>query len=228
MMLFGRGSGRKTAAHFSWNRSCRGLDVVALLLAALAGQARAAVTIDFYSHKLAMAPGLNTYFPHGFVLLSGTTEDGTPVKANLGFTAKDININVLWEKIEGELDPSPLPDGYIDGAVNHFSFPLTDAQYRAVMAVADKWRNTPQPSYDMDEHNCVLFIKDVATAAGLSVSDDRKFIHAPGDFLDDVAQRNADFLAEHGVRYRMAAPANTNALEVRVRQLEKDARQKAN
>ena len=51
-------------------------------------------------------------------------------------------------------------------------------------------KNWPQPSYDIDEHNCVLFVKDLAMAAGLTVSDDKKFIHAPGDFLeDDVAQR---------------------------------------
>jgi hypothetical protein len=208
----------------------RGLVVVALLLVAFTAQVRAAVTIDFYSHKLAMAPGLNTYFPHGFVLLSGTTSDGTPVKANFGFTAVSININVLWERIEGELDPSPLPDGYIDGAVHHFSFPLSDAQYRAVLAVADKWRNTPQPSYDMDEHNCVLFVKDVAMAAGLSVSDDKKFIHTPGDFLDDVELRNAAFLTTRGIVYRAGTAAtktDAGALEQRVKQLESDARRKA-
>jgi hypothetical protein len=206
----------------------RGLVVAALLLAVFTAQARAAVTIDFYSHKLAMAPGLNTYFPHGFVLLSGTAPDGTPVNANLGFTARNIFINVLWEPVTGELDPTPLPDGYIAGAVHHFSFPLTDAQYGAVLAVAAKWRNWPQPSYDIDTHNCVLFVKDVAMAAGLAVSDDEKFIHAPGDFLDDVAARNAAFLTAHGTLYRTpGVKGDTDALEQRVRQLEADAREKA-
>lgn len=206
----------------------RGLACVLLLLAC-ALPARAAVTIDFYSHKLAMAPGLNTYFPHGFVLLSGTDSGGAPVKANLGFTARNIFINVLWERVTGELDPTPLPDGYVAGAVNHFAFELTDAQYRAVLAVADKWRNWPQPSYDIDEHNCVLFVKDLAMAAGLSVSDDEKFIHAPGDFLDDVAARNTAFLAAHGTLYRApGVKSDTNALERRVKQLESDARQSAN
>jgi hypothetical protein len=200
-----------------------------LLLLLTAARADAAVTIDFYSHKLAMAPRLNTYFPHGFALLSGTTEDGTQVKANLGFTARNIFFNVLWERVTGELDPTPLPDGYIDGAVNHFAFPLTDAQYRAVMAVADKWRSWPQPSYDIDEHNCVIFIKEIAQAAGLVVSDDAKFIHAPGDFLEDAAARNAAFLAAHGSRFAAPPPeANANALEQRVKQLESDARKRAN
>jgi hypothetical protein len=209
----------------------KGLTVLVLLLAC-ALPARAAVTIDFYSHTLAIvASGGNTYFPHGFVLLSGSTDSGTPVNANLGFTAKNIFINVLWEPITGELDPTPLPNGYVDGAVNHFAFTLTDAQYRAVLAVADKWRNWPQPSYDMDSHNCVLFVKELAQAAGLSVSDDRKFIHAPGDFLDDVASRNSAFLAAHGTVYRTGGPAtkaDAGALEQRVKQLESDARKRAN
>lgn len=202
--------------------------VVALL--ALAVPARAAVTIDFYSHTLAIVgSGGNTYFPHGFVLLSGTTDSGTPVNANLGFTAQNIFINVLWEPITGELDPTPLPHGYVDGAVHHFSFALTDAQYRAVLAVADKWRNWPQPSYDIDSHNCVLFVKDLALATGLAVSDDKKFIHAPGDFLDDVQLRNATFLNAHGVLYRTpTAKSDPAALEQRVKQLETDAAAKAN
>jgi hypothetical protein len=204
----------------------KGLAVILLLFTA--AQSQAAVTIDFYSHKLAMAPGLNTYFPHGFALLSGTTDSGTPVTANLGFTAKNIFFNVLWEKVTGELDPSPLPDGYVAGAVNHFAFALTDAQYRAVMAVADKWRAWPQPSYDIDEHNCVIFIKEVAQAAGLAVSDDEKFIHAPGDFLEDVAGRNAAFLAAHGTRFTVAPTGDAKALEQRVKQLENDARRRAN
>jgi len=200
------------------------------LLLACALPARAEVTIDFYSHKLAIAqgPGAATYFPHGFVLLSGEAPDGAPVKANFGFTARNIFINVLWEKIEGELDPTPLPGGYVEGAVHHFSLALSDAQYRAVLAVADKWKNWPQPSYDIDEHNCVLFVKDLAAAAGLSVSDDKKFIHAPGDFLDDVAARNAAFLTAHGTVYRGSAPdGDPAALERRVKQLENDARRKA-
>ncbi len=209
----------------------RWLAFVALLLAC-ALPARADVRIDFYSHKLAIAggPGAATYFPHGFVLLSGATADGVPVNANFGFTAKNIFINVLWEKIEGELDPTPLPGGYVEGAVHHFSVILSEAQYKAVLAVADKWKNWPQPSYDIDEHNCVLFVKDLAATLGLTVSDDRKFIHAPGDFLDDVAQRNAAFLATHGTVYRAgSAPEGDPAtLERRVKQLEADARRRAN
>jgi hypothetical protein len=207
-----------------------GLAVVALLLAVFAGfgvlPAQAAVTITFYSHEFALvARRGNTYFPHGFALLSGTTGDGTPVDANLGFTAKNIFINVLWEKITGEMDPTPLPPGYVDSANRRFSLTLSDAQYGAVLAVADKWRNWPQPSYDIDQHNCVLFVKDLAQTVGLAVSDDPKFIRDPIGFLGDVAARNATLLAQYGNPPAPAAPQpdGTAALQQRVRQLEKDA-----
>jgi hypothetical protein len=187
--------------------------------------ANAAVTISFYSHKLRLIDGINTDFPHGFVLLNGVTSDGRPVHANLGFSATNIFINVLWEKVDGSLDP-PLPASYVAAAREHFSFLLSDEQYAAVLAVADSWRNAPQPSYDMDDHNCVIFVKELAAAAGLAVSDDVKFIHAPGDFLDDVARRNADFLTRNGIRppgWSMPDGVSAPSLEQRVRELEQAA-----
>ncbi len=190
--------------------------------------ARAAVTIDFYTHELTLvARGLNTYFPHALVILHGTTEDGTKVDTNLGFTAKTVFINMLWQKVTGEMDPSPLPIGYLAGADRRFSFTLTEAQYRAVLATADRWRNAPQPSYDIDESNCVIFIKNVAQAVGLSVSDEKRFVRAPSDFLLDVAQRNAAFLSAQGPQPALmlqatqpAAPAQAQSLQDRVRALE--------
>jgi hypothetical protein len=74
----------------------------------------------------------------------------------------------------------------------------------------------------------VIFIRELAQAAGLAVSDDDKFIHAPGDFLEDAAARNAAFLAAHGSRFVVAPQGHANALEQRVKQLENDARSRAN
>ena len=204
--------------------------VVALLGTSL--PARAAVTIDFYSHELTLvARGLNTYFPHALVILRGTTERGTPVNANYGFTAKTVFFNILWEKVTGEMDPSPLPPGYLDGANRQFSFTISDAQYAQVLAVVDRWKNAPQPSYDIDARNCVIFIKEIAQALGLSVSDERRFVRAPTDFLLDVAQRNATFLAAQGPQPALtrasgrggaqaATPSQARTLQDRVRELE--------
>jgi hypothetical protein len=187
--------------------------------------ANAAVTISFYSHKLRPIDGMNFDFPHGFVLLSGVTSDGKLVHANLGFSATDIFFNVLWERVQGSLD-GPLPASYVAGAQEHFAFVLSDDQYRAVLAVVEAWRNAPQPSYDMDTHNCVIFVKELAIAAGLAVSNDPRFIHTPGEFLDDVALRNADFLARNGIHppaWSTSDANSTQTLQQRVEQLEQSA-----
>lgn len=187
--------------------------VVALLLG-IAGQAQAAVTATFYSHKFRLVDGLRTDFPHGFVVLSGSTDDGAPVNVHLGFSAKNIFIDVLWQPVDGALDDEALTDAYVSDSIKHFSLTLTDAQYRAVMAVEHKWRTWPQPSYEIDTHNCVTFVKELALAAGLSVSDSKKFIHAPADFLEDVASRNAIILG------RTVMPATSlSTLQDRVDQL---------
>jgi hypothetical protein len=198
------------------------------LLALLASApAQAAVTITFYSHDFRMfGAGLMMNFPHGFVALSGTPDDGAPVPAStFGFSATDFFINALWEPVEGSLDPSPLPASYMASADQHFSFALTDAQYHAVMAVVDKWKSWPQPSYDIDKHNCVTFVKELAIAAGLSVSDSPKFIRKPKEFLDDVTLRNGAFLGEHGNVIAVSAPGGgMDALRNRTKELEGQAR----
>lgn len=197
-----------------------GLCLLALLVAA---PAQAAVTISFYSHDFRMfGAGMAANFPHGFILLSGAPDDGAPaVSGNFGFSATDFFVNALWEPVEGGLDPNPLPASYIAGADKHFSFSLTDAQYRAVAAVVEKWRSWPQPSYDIDKHNCVTFVKELAVAAGLSVSDSPAFIRKPKEFLDDTAARNAAFLEQHGNVIQASAPGGgIEALRSRAQQLE--------
>ena len=198
--------------------------LVALLTSA---PAEAAVTITFYSHDFRMfGAGLMMNFPHGFIALSGTPDDGTPAAAStFGFSATDFFINALWEPVEGSLDPSPLPASYMASADRHFSFALTDTQYHAVLAVVDKWKSWPQPSYDIDKHNCVTFVKELAIAAGLSVSDSPKFIRKPKEFLEDVATRNGAFLGEQGNVIAVSAPGGgMDALRNRTQQLESQVR----
>jgi hypothetical protein len=149
--------------------------------------AKAAVIITFYSHHLS-SDGLNVNFPHAFFTLTGTTSDGRPVKANYGFTAVSVTPAILWSRVDGEM--ASTGDGYIAEGKPHLSRVLTDAQYGAVLTVVKAWQTWPQPSYDLDTHNCVTFIKDIAVAAGLSVSNDKKFVRDPDAFLTDVAVRN--------------------------------------
>ena len=124
----------------------------------------------------------------------------------------------MWHPVDGALDDEALTDAYVADSIRHFSLPLSDAQYQAVMAVEHKWRTWPQPSYEIDTHNCVTFVKELAIASGLQVSDSRKFIHAPADFLQDVAHRNAAILGT------APTPAsNVSSLQDRVDQLRAQA-----
>jgi hypothetical protein len=160
-----------------------------LLLLGLVPRAQAAVTITFYSRD--MHVGLfNIQFPHGFVVLSGTTSAGVPVDANYGFTATEVKPAMVFGPVDGEIigaNPS-----YIANARSHFSRTISDDHYQSVMAVMAAWREAPQPSYNLDGHNCMTFVKAMAVAAGLEVSDAPRFMREPSDFLDDLAARNSE------------------------------------
>jgi hypothetical protein len=158
-----------------------------LLLLDLVAPAQAAVTLTFYSRDMHVGL-LNIQFPHGFVVLSGMTDAGVPVDANYGFTATDVTPAIMFGPVNGEIIGAK--PSYIADARPHFSLTISDDRYQAVMALMAAWRDAPQPSYDLNGHNCMTFVKATAVAAGLEVSDAPRFMGEPSDFLDDVAARN--------------------------------------
>jgi hypothetical protein len=165
----------------------RHLPLTALFFFAWASGACAEVTLTFYSHHLGTY-GLGIAFPHAHVVLSGTTgADAKPVKANFGFTADTISPSILWGSVEGAV--VSMPDDYIAISQPHLSLPISDEQYRSVLAVVDRWRKYPQPSYNLDTHNCVTFVKEIAIAVRLPASNDVKFIRSPKEFLEDLQLR---------------------------------------
>ncbi len=185
---------------------CRLGLVFTLVLVAVA-PASATVAISFYSHRFHYAANGVTQYPHAFVLLTGTTDDGEKVDTNLGFSAVTPSYTLaVLGPLPGALDDVPLRSGYVAEATFHFSFPLTDDQARAVLATADRWRNAPQPSYDLWTRNCVTFIRDIAVAAGLSVAKDNEYRFDPRAFLDDVAARNAAFLMTYDSHPKATPP----------------------
>jgi len=165
----------------------RHLLFIALFFFALASGAYAEVRLTFYSHHLGTY-GLGIAFPHAHVVLSGTTRaDAKPVKTNFGFTAETISPSILWESVEGAV--VSMPDDYIAMSQPHLSLPISDEQYRAVLAVVDRWRKYPQPSYNLDTHNCVTFVKEIAIALQLPASKNVKFNRSPKEFLEDLQLR---------------------------------------
>ena len=166
----------------------RQLLLTVLFFFALASGARAEVTLTFYSHHFGTY-GLGITFPHAYVTLSGKTADAKPVKANFGFTAQTISPSILWESVDGYV--ISMPDDYIALSKPHLSLPISDQQYRSVLALVERWRKYPQPSYGLDTRNCVTFVKEIAIALGLPASNDVKFIRSPREFLEDLQLRTA-------------------------------------
>jgi len=165
----------------------RQLLLTVLFFFALATGASAEVTLTFYSHHFGTY-GLNVTFPHAYITLSGKAgADAKPVKANFGFTAQTISPSILWDSVEGYI--ISMPDDYIAMSKRHFSIPISDQQYRSVLALVERWRKYPQPSYSLDTRNCVTFVKEIAIALGLPASNDAKFIRSPKEFLEDLQLR---------------------------------------
>jgi len=159
------------------------------ILLALASAASAEVTLTFYSHHFGTY-GLGVTFPHAYVRLSGTTKaDAKPVNANYGFTAQTISPSIMWEPVEGFV--ISMPDDYMAMSQPHLSLPISDEQYRSVIAIVDRWRKYPQPSYNLDSKNCVTFVREIAIALRLPASNDVKFIRSPREFLEDLQLRTS-------------------------------------
>ena len=167
----------------------RQLLMAALYFFALASGACAEVTLTFYSHHFGTY-GLGVTFPHAYVALSGTTvADAKPVKANFGFTAQTISPSILWEPVEGFV--LSMPDDYMAMSQRHLSLTISDAQYRSVLAIVDRWRKYSQPSYSLDTRNCVTFVREIAMALNLPASSSDKFMRSPRAFLEDLQMRSS-------------------------------------
>ena len=165
------------------------LFLLALLLIGVPAPAAAAVEIAFYSREL----GGNNY-PHAFVALRGTVDStGERVDTSYGFTAKSVTPGLLFGSVAGEV----VVEGarQIARSDRQFSLVLTDAQYRAAMAVVERWRNHPQPSYNLNRRNCVHFVGDVAQAIGLRVTYVGRLMKRPRSFLEHVRSLNPQLAA---------------------------------
>jgi hypothetical protein len=159
--------------------------LLALLLAfGVPAPAAAAVEIAFYSREL----GGNN-FPHAFISLHGTLDaTGERVDTSYGFTAHAVTPALLFGSVTGEI----VVEGarQIARSNRQFALILSDERYRAVMAVVERWRNRPQPSYNLNRRNCVHFVAEVAEALGLRVEYVQRLMKRPRSFLEHVRNLN--------------------------------------
>jgi hypothetical protein len=155
--------------------------------------AQAAVEIRFHSKDF------GTTFPHAFIVLRGTLDaTGEAVDANYGFTPRRvIGPSALFGAVEGTVD-SEGP-GYVAASNRHFTLVLSDSEYRSVMALVERWRGLPQPSFRLTRRNCVMFVAEVAALLGLT-ADTRGLVRRPRAFLDRVREANAAAISERAPR----------------------------
>ena len=145
--------------------------------------AHAAVTITFWSHEF------GNDFPHAFFTLRGVPDTGgPPVDINYGYTAKSITPAILFGKVPARIDIAA--PGYMRGSDAQFSMILTDAQFREMLSLVYEW-SRPEVDYDLNDRNCVHFVKEAARRLGLAGVDHPKLMKKPRSYVKAVAAANA-------------------------------------
>lgn len=159
----------------------------ALLLLALGWSsfAAAAVDITFHSFNGSVLAGR---YPHTFVSMEGTLEDGTPIKENFGFSAKRASLAVLNGPVEHMILVEE--EKWLRKTNRHFTLSMTDEQYRKVSALIEAWRNAPGKYYDLETRNCIHFVGEIAKIMGLKVNYPDKLLRKPKSWLNYITTLN--------------------------------------
>lgn len=176
--------------------------ILLLVVLGWSATASAAVEISFYSKDMASS------FPHAYVRLTGTDDaTGKPVDVNYGFTPVSLGPGILLGSVRGMME-SASPE-YIARSDRHFALKLTGEQYRQVVAVIDRWRAAPQPSYRLNGRNCIDFVADIAKTLGLTAPVIPKLMKKPRSYLDEIARLNSALIAGWNAHFaaRNAGPA---------------------
>ena len=177
------------------SRLSRRFSLLALLLSLifLPGKALAAVEIGFYSREFGAS------FPHAFITLRGVDErTGEKIDTDHGFTATHISPGILLGSVRGEIMASG-PE-YVSKSDSHFSFVLSDAEYDAVLATVERWRQLKQPSYNLNRQNCVFFVADVAASLGMQADTPKPLMKKPRSYLASLTRANLAWLNGRGAR----------------------------
>ena len=160
--------------------------VFALLVAlGWSSLAAAAVDLTFHSFNGSVVAGR---YPHAFVSMAGTLEDGTVVKENFGFSAKRTTLAVLNGPVEHTILVEK--DKWLTRTNRHFTITITDQKYREVRALVEAWRNAPGKYYDLETRNCIHFVGEIAKIVGLEVVYPEKMMRRPKKWLNYITGLN--------------------------------------
>ncbi len=156
--------------------------------------------LTFYSHSL----GEN--FPHAFVILKETSPnssrsetypqsdvDTLPNEQAFGFSARRLGPGLLLGSVKGHIVTPKR--SYIDKSDAHFTISLSAEQTAAIQRERGLWDEAPGNRYNLNKHNCVHFVSEIAQIAGLDINPDSDYYKKPKSFLEEVTHLNADRLA---------------------------------
>ena len=162
--------------------------LVALALIAFAQPATAQVRLSFHSFNGSMFGR----YPHAFIVLEGTLDaTGQAVNENYGYSAVTITPAVLVGPVPGMIYVEKPK--YIQSTNRHFTVPISDAQYHAIIAEKDRWAHAP---YLLDTHNCTHFVAKIAEMVGLQhTAVPRDLVRKPKAWLNLVARENPQLRA---------------------------------
>jgi hypothetical protein len=161
------------------------------IFASAPAPALAAVELSFYSKDFGSS------FPHAYIALKGAPDGGgDAIDDNFGFTAAHISPAILAGSVKGEIIAVPAP--YMASSDRHVSFDLSDDEYRIVQAAIQRWRDLKQPSYNLNQRNCVHFVADIAASIGMVAGMPRRFVKKPRSYLDYLVETNRNWLERRG------------------------------
>lgn len=167
--------------------------LLAPLLALLnAVPAQAEVLLSFHSFNGSVFFGR---YPHTFIVLEGTLDStGERINENYGFTAKRVTPAILSGPVYHDVmieEPK-----YLESTNRHFTVPISDEEYHAIVAEVARWRDAPGKYYDLDTRNCIHFVGRMAQIAGLRVTYPEDMLRRPKKWLNYITVLNPQLGAE--------------------------------
>jgi len=159
--------------------------LILMITFAWASMAAAEVNITFHSFNGSVFAGR---YPHTFVSMEGTLDDGTTVKENFGFSAKKTTIAVLNGPVEHTILVEK--DKWLTKTNRHFTMTVSDGKYREVRAMVEAWRNAPGKYYDLDTRNCIHFVGEIGKILGLKVDYPADMLRRPKKWLNHITSLN--------------------------------------
>ncbi|PLK27590.1 hypothetical protein [Novosphingobium sp. TH158] len=160
--------------------------LVALCLLLLPLPASAQVLLSFHSFNGSYLGGR---YPHAFIVLEGTLADGRQVRENYGYSTSASALSALNGPVPGIIQVEK--DKYIRSTNRHFTVPLSDAQYQAIVAEVNAWKDAPgQKRYLLDKRNCIHFVARIAQMVGIRADVPQNLVRRPKLWLNLVTRLN--------------------------------------